>query len=50
MYVMSSANSTGGEAAIIHILKFYNLLMWVNSFDINEEYAEYFRNNTFRFK
>lgn len=39
-FILSNSTVTGEPGAIIHCLKFYNLLAWENSFDLNQIYKD----------
>ena len=48
MFVLSNQTVKGGQGAIIHFLKFYNMLAWEKSYDLNFEFPTLNGNFLFR--
>lgn len=48
-YMLSNTTAIGTPGAIIHVLKFYNMLAWENSYDLNLIYKDELKGN-FRFR
>jgi hypothetical protein len=40
MIVLSNTSASGKEAVVIHFFKFFNILAWENSINMNEKFPD----------